>query len=104
LGYSLTYDHPDFPKGILFAIFPLGQLANGEATEITEDQERDFLSTHGMTIRDFFEDRDDVKVTGSPEIKGAEAKELADNSPANAPDVTPVTTPDTTDEDEGGES
>jgi hypothetical protein len=104
LGYSLTYDHPDFPKGILFAIFPLGQLANGEATEITEDQERDFLSTHGMTIRDFFEDRDDVKVTGSPEIKGAEANDLIESSPANAPDTTTDNAPDTSDKNEGGES
>lgn len=91
MALSITFTHKDFPKGTPFAVFPLGSLPSGETVEIDEEMEREFLAVRGKSVREFFKGNDSYKVSGTPEVKGKEATDIAASAP-------------TTTTEEGGES
>jgi hypothetical protein len=100
MALKLTYEHPDFPKGTPFAVFPLGQLSNGEGVEITEEQEAEFIATRGMTVKDAFAENSNIKVTGTAEVTGKQAATLIEAATPAEEDES--TTP--AEDENGGES
>jgi hypothetical protein len=70
---TLTYHNPDFPDDYEFGVEGLGQFKNGEAREVTEEQEQAFVNANRMLVKDALEGNElftvegDATVTEAPE-------------------------------------
>ena len=112
MAQKLTYTHPHFPKGYEFYLMGLGILKNGEAVEVTEDQERSFLHTHGLALKEALQGNDNFKPEGTASLSSKEVNdhkavlESVSDTAAFADDGPPVVEPTPVEPTvpEGGES
>lgn len=72
MALEVTVDHPDYPDGTEFGIVGLGVFKNGEAREVTEDEERAFVSFNQAKLGDMLEGNELVTYSGSPLITNVE--------------------------------
>jgi hypothetical protein len=90
MGLKVTYEHPDFDKGHEFSVNGLGILKNGEATEISDEQERTFVATNQASVRDALKGNGAFTVEGTASVKESDLDELlgVDVSSTPSPDPT----------------
>ena len=89
MAYTLTVNHPDFPKGQEFdcdGIF----VKNGESKKLSKEDELAFIGRWGNDVKFYYGHGTIAKVTGSSELS---SKEKAEALP----------TPPETEAEEGGE-
>src|SRR5690348_4810672 len=94
MGLSIKFKHPHFPDGHLFGFHDLGVLKNnGDALEVGEDQERQFIATKGMTVKDAMAANTHVEVSGDSSLSKEESDQLVSAAnPAPAESEVEVTT------------
>lgn len=68
---TVTVDHPDFPKGTEMSVMGLPLVENGSTLELTEDDERSFISAHGVTVVDAFKGSGNASVSGTAIFTGS---------------------------------
>lgn len=90
MGLTVTYEHPDFEDGHEFAVEGLGVLKNGEATEISDAQERMFISAHQTSVEDALKGNNAFTVTGTASVKDSDLESIlgVDVSDTPSPDPT----------------
>lgn len=90
MGLTVTYEHPDFEDGHEFAINGLGILKNGEATEISDAQERTFVSVHQTSVEDALKGNGAFTVSGNSSVKDSDLESIlgVDVSDTPSPDPT----------------
>jgi len=69
MAYEVTVSNDQFPEGHEFEVVGLGLFKNGEAREVTEDQEKQFVSLYGMSVADRVGEQDSVQISGSPIVE-----------------------------------
>lgn len=69
---TVTFTNDAFPPGTEFSLDGVGVLKNGEATVLTEEQEREFASTNRVLVQDHLKDSEHYKVEGSPTVTSVE--------------------------------
>jgi hypothetical protein len=84
MGLTVTFHNPAYPDGYAFGIEGLGVLNNGEASEISEEQEQAFANATGATIAEAFENNEFATVEGDPTVSGPE--EPTGTQPAAEPE------------------
>lgn len=52
MGIKVTYSHPAFPKGHVFALNGLGELPNETPVEFTDDQLDNFKTVNGVSLKE----------------------------------------------------
>jgi hypothetical protein len=75
MALKVTYNHPHFDKGHEFSLVGVGIFKNGESRALTEDEERAFLQTQGIPIKEALSGNENFKVEGSPELPTKEVSE-----------------------------
>jgi hypothetical protein len=65
MAISVTVSNEQAPADREFEIVGLGAFKNGETREITEEQERAFVSLYQMSVADAIGEQDAVKVSGT---------------------------------------
>lgn len=65
---TLTHEHPDFPDDYEFYYNGIGVVKNGETLDISEEQERAFISFYGKTISEAFYGSDVATLGGTAAI------------------------------------
>jgi hypothetical protein len=76
MGYTLKFEHPQFPEGQEFGIPNLGLVENGSSIELDEEQERLFVLERGISVEDAFKDNSIVTLSGSSTIPADELSQL----------------------------
>lgn len=77
MGLTLKAEFPAFPEGYEFAINGIGVVKNGEVTEISEEQERDFVAFWRMSVPDAFESQDCYTVEGDATVTAEDLPEIS---------------------------
>lgn len=65
---SVTVSNEQAPADREFEIVGLGAFRNGETREITEEQERAFISIYQMSVADAIGEQDAVKISGTSTV------------------------------------
>jgi hypothetical protein len=76
MALKLTYDNPSYPKDEEIEVHGLGLVKNGRSVELTEDQEKSFVSVYGESVRDATKDDENVKVEGTALLGAKEVTSL----------------------------
>jgi hypothetical protein len=96
MGLKVTYTHPAFPDDYEFDVYGVGLVTNGEAKELTAEEEQAAVGKLGMPVRDYLGESEDMKVEGTATVKAADIP-----PPPEEVETTQVIDPE---EEEGGES
>lgn len=88
MALSVKVDHPDYPSGMEFGITGLGLFKNGEGREVTEEEERAFISFTQTAPEETLKQSDFLSVSGSPFVTDLEEVIGKDISSAPSPDPT----------------
>ena len=89
MGYTIKFEHPQFPDGYEFGINDLGMVKNNETLEITEDMESQFVNSRGMPLKDALEHIFGVTLEGSsalPDDKKEDASVTESPASSDSPD------------------
>lgn len=76
MAYTLTVDHPDFPKGFPFDCDGI-LVENGESRTLTKEDEIAFLARWGNDVKHYYGHGTHAKLTGSSELSKKEREEVA---------------------------
>jgi hypothetical protein len=68
MALTLKFQNDAFPPGTVFALEGIGAIKNGEAMELTEEQEHGFVAAHRILVSDSVADSDMWEVTGTPSV------------------------------------
>ena len=74
MSLTLKYNNPAYPEGAVLGIAGLGEVKNGESKELTEEEERTFLSMRGVGIKQAMEGDEMASVEGEPSVEEPEAE------------------------------
>src|SRR4051794_40127214 len=92
MAISVTVSNEQAPEDRVFEIVGLGAFTNGETREITEEQERAFISLYQMSVADAIGEQDAVKVSGTSTIDNIDdvlGVDVSDSMPP--PDLEAIT-------------
>ncbi len=98
MALSITVNHPDYPDGMEFGIQGLGLFKNGEARDVTEDEERAFISYAQTAPKERLEQSAFLDVSGSAIITDLEGVIGKDVTSTPSPDPTAMNIDPTTGE------
>lgn len=68
MGYSVKFEHPDFPEDTEFEISGVGLVKNGGSVEMDAAQEQRFLAVNRKTPEDYFEGNESITLSGTSEL------------------------------------
>jgi hypothetical protein len=92
MALSVTVSNDQYPDDQEFEIVGLGAFKNGEAREITEEQEKTFVSLYQMAATDKLGEQDAVTVSGDSTIENIDevlGVDVSDTPPP--PDLEAIT-------------
>lgn len=69
---TVTLDHPDYPDDFEMGIVGLGLFKNREGREVTEEQEKAFVSFYRMEAKEKLEQSDMITVSGTAAVTDLE--------------------------------
>jgi hypothetical protein len=98
MALTVKVDHPDYSEGTEFGINGLGLFKNGEAREITEEEERAYASYAQVGAGDMLKQSDYLEVSGTPIVTDLEEVLGKDVSSLPSPDPTAMNIDPTTGE------
>ena len=101
---KVKYQHPHFPDGQLVGVYPFGQLENGgEAVDISEEAEQQFVDENGVGVEEAFADDPHVTVEGSASATVPESEPVVEAIEQPQPE-TGITPEFLQPKEEGGEA
>jgi hypothetical protein len=85
LALEITVSNDMYPEDHTFEVMGLGEFTNGESRELTEDQEKSFVSLYQMSVADRVGENESVAVSGSSAIENMDDVLGVDISDTPAP-------------------
>lgn len=72
---KIELNDPTQPKGMLFSVYALGSLINGESVEFTDEEVAFFEADQGRTVQEAFETNQFIKISGKYVAKPVDEKD-----------------------------
>lgn len=114
MALSIKVQNDTYPDDVVFEVVGLGAFTNGEQRELTEDQERAYVSMYQMPVTEGIGENANVAVSGSPVVENIEdvvGRNVSDTVAVEVPNeeeteetASPFRPAETTTTDEGGGS
>lgn len=80
MALKVTYNSPAHEKGAEVEVVGLGLLKNGESRTLTDEDELNFFSLHGESVKDKLGKDEMFKVEGTVEVRKSELPDLGGDS------------------------
>jgi len=78
---SVTVTVPDFPDDYEFGVNGMGVFTNGQARELSQDEEMGYYNEYGQSVKNGTADTPSIKVSGTALVKDADLPELPQFTP-----------------------
>jgi hypothetical protein len=75
MGLTVTFENKEYPDGFEFGVEGLGLFKNGEAREISEEEEKTYFAATGYSVKTGFSNSANVKVEGEGTVSDPEPQE-----------------------------